>query len=133
MGIRRLDPAGVAGPASDYSLLSLVAAGVPLVWIAGQTGRHPEGEMPATALHQTMAAFENIATLLAEAGSSPSQIVHLRTYLVGRSSMDGFISGRRQVFEQWYGAEPPPTSTLAFVEGLADPRALVEIEAVAVR
>ncbi len=62
-------------------------------------------------------------------GAEPADIVHLRTLLVERSTLAAFADARSVVFAEWFGRRPPPSSTLAFVVGLADADALCEIEA----
>lgn len=132
VAIKRINPEAVPGPRSDYSLVTVVDAGHAMVYIAGQTGRRQDGSIDPESHMQAAAAFDNLDRLLLTVDSSPRNIVHLRTYVVGRVALQGFVAARSTVFESWFEGLQPPTNTLAIVSGLADPNALVEIEAVAV-
>lgn len=132
MGVQHMSPEDVAGPTGDYSLVSIAPPGRSLAWIAGQTGRDPDGSFPDSAFTQTLRALDNVASLASSIGASPLEIVAFRTFLVEREAMTAFSRARRKRFEAWYPNSPPPANTIAFVSGLADFRALVEIEAVVV-
>ncbi len=132
MAIKRIIPQGAPGPRSDYSLVSIVDAGQTIAHLAGQTGRSSDGSMDPHPRAQAAAALENLKTLLATVNSSPEGIIHTRTYLVGRDVLGDFVAAREAAFSAWFEGRNPPTNTLAIVSGLADPDALVEIEAVAI-
>ena len=85
--------------------------------------------MPEDAASQTREAFANLGALMASLDASPSDIACLRTYLTPGAQED-FYQARRQVFGDWYPAGDFPVNTLLVISGLADPRAVVEIEAV---
>ncbi len=127
---RRDQIAGVSDPTGPYSLISRVPPDHGLAWIAGQTGRGSDGSMPGTAYRQTLGALQAIEAIVEDLGALPSDIVAFRTYLVDRYDLPGFAQGREAIFSRWFPDSSPPTNTLAFVTGLADPRARVEIEAV---
>lgn len=130
MAVERLSPDGVAPPTGPYSHLAITTPGVALVWLAGQVGRRRDGTIPLDPSAQTAVAFDNLEVLFLRSGLAFSDIVHFRTYLVGRTSMPGFSRARDERFARWFGSEQPPPNTLVMVEGLVDPDALVEIEAV---
>lgn len=132
MGVQHLSPEGVAGPTGDYSLVSIAPPGRSLAWIAGQTGREPDGSFSDSAFDQTLRALDSVASLASSIGASPLEIVAFRTFLMERETMAAFSRARKKRFESWYPDSPPPANTVAFVSGLADVKALVEIEAVAV-
>ena len=127
--ILRSNPPGVSPPTGPYSLVSTVPAGTTLTWLAGQTGRRKDGAMAEDALSQTQDAFANLGVLIDATGASPSAIACLRTYLTP-GAQQGFYRGRDRVFSKWYPDGDYPVNTLLVVGGLADPRAVVEIEAV---
>lgn len=133
MSIERVSPEGVASPTGPYSHVAVTPSGVSLVWFAGQVGRRPDGSMPEGAEAQTAAAFDNLEALFVLLELSLSDVVLFRTYLVGRSTITGFGRAREARFAEWFGVSPSPPNTLLFVQGLADPRALVEIETVVAR
>ena len=127
--LSRSNPPGVSPPSGQYSLASLVPAGVALAWLAGQTGRRTDGTMAEDSVSQTKDAFANLGTLIDSLGASPSDIACLRTYLTA-GTQEGFYQGRDQVFSRWFPDADYPVNTLVVIIGLADPRAVVEVEAV---
>lgn len=133
MEIRRLSPEKASSPTGAYSTLALVPAGYELGWVSGQTGRRDDGSFAAGVAQQTLDAFRNLGSALDGIGLSPLGIVHLRTYLVGREGLAGFKESRDISLGHWFGDGDPPASTLLIVSGLADPDAMVEIEAVVAR
>lgn len=132
MTVRRFSPEGVAPPTGPYSHVSITESDVRLAWFAGQVGRLVGGGMPGSVEEQTEVAFDNLEVLLRRCGLSTHDLVHMHTYLVGRESLSGFAQARNARFSTWFGDGPPPPNTLVIVQGLADPRALVEVEAVGV-
>lgn len=133
MGIRRLSPQQASPPTGAYSTLAVVPPGHELGWVSGQTGRRDDGSFAVGVAQQTVDAFCNLGKALDGIGLSPLGIVHLRTYLVGREGLAAFKESRDSSLGQWLGDDDPPASTLLIVSGLADPTALVEIEAVVAR
>lgn len=133
MEICRLSPEQASPPTGAYSTLAIVPPGHELGWVSGQTGRRDDGSFAVGVAHQTLDAFRNLGRVLAGIGLSPLGIVHLRTYLVGRGGLAAFKESRDKSLGQWLGDDDPPASTLLIVSGLADPDALVEIEAVVAR
>lgn len=133
MEIRKLSPEVASLPTGAYSTLALVPAGYELAWVSGQTGRRDDGSFAADVAQQTLDGFSNLGRALDGIGLSPLGIIHLRTYLVGREGLPGFKESRDTSFARWFGGGDPPASTLLIVSGLADPDAMVEIEAVVAR
>lgn len=127
--LSRSNPPGVHPPSGQYSLVSLVPAGVALAWLAGQTGRRADGTMAENPVSQTEDAFANLEALIRSLGASPSDIACLRTYLTA-GTQEGFYQGRDRVFSLWFPDADYPVNTLLVISGLADPRAVVEVEAV---
>lgn len=131
MGVKRVNPPGVAPPTGSYSLVSVAPSTDPLVWISGQVGRDIEGTLADGTRQQTLRAFRNLEAILDGLGLSPLNVLAMRSYLVGRSALAEFRGARDEVIAEWFEGEPPPANTLLIVSGLADPAATVEIEAVA--
>ena len=77
---------------------------------------------------QTRQVFENIKTLLVEAGATFSDVVELTVYLTDMSLYP--ICGK---VAQEYVGDPPPAQHLIGVTALAFPELMVEIAAVAVQ
>jgi enamine deaminase RidA (YjgF/YER057c/UK114 family) len=121
------NPPGVHAPAGQYSHVATVATGSELLFIAGQVGVGPDGELRQGFEAQVRAAFENLLALLAAKGLSPANLVRLNYYL---TSSDQAVELRR--IRRDYLPDPAPVST-ALVTDLLDNGWLFEIDAVAVR
>ncbi len=123
-----INPADLATPPSNiYNHVVKVGN---TVYIAGQLARDQEGR----AMHvgdaeaQTRQVWANLETAVKAAGGTLADIVKTNTYVVGAENLPKVRAGR-------LAAQPPegrPTSTTVVVAGLADPDALVEVEAIAV-
>ena len=85
--------------------------------------------MAEGALSQTEDAFANLGVLMEACAAAPAAITCLRTYLTP-GAQQGFHRGRDRVSSKWFPDGDCPVNTLLVVGGLADPRAVVEIEAV---
>jgi enamine deaminase RidA (YjgF/YER057c/UK114 family) len=115
-----------------YSVGMMVNA-ARLLYVAGQVGVDAAGTLvgPGDAAAQTRQVLENIGHILEAAGAGFSNVVEFTTYVVGRSSVQGFIDGRNQVFPQIFPNGDYPPNTLLVVDGLVREEFLVEIKAVA--
>ena len=102
-------------PLGAYSVGMSVNAGR-LLYVAGQVGVDVSG---------------NVGAVLEAAGAGFSNVVEFTTYVVGRSSVQGFIDGRNQVFPDIFPNGDYPPNTLLVVDGLVREEFLVEIKAVA--
>ncbi|MGZ8715463.1 MAG: RidA family protein, partial [Mycobacterium sp.] len=103
-----------------------------IIHLAGQTavggdGRHdPDDDLAA----QTRKALANLTVALDAAGATPADLVALRVYVVNlERSMFPDIAAEVARFVG--DAEPPPATWIG-VTSLLSPRALIEIEGVAV-
>jgi len=100
-----------------------------VLYIAGQIpldkDRNLVGEDDIEA--QTRQVYANLRAICEHFNGALANIVKLTTYLTDRSRLSGFRKARNDVFP-----EPFPPNTLLFIDGLADERYLVEIEAIAV-
>jgi enamine deaminase RidA (YjgF/YER057c/UK114 family) len=106
------------------------ATGSRIVHISGQLPLLPdrtlvgEGDFGA----QVRQAFSNLGLALEAAGATWSDVVKLGIFV---TSLDG-LAELRAIRESVVDPERPPASTLVQVAGLAQPGAMVEIEAVAI-
>lgn len=119
-------------PLGAYSV-GMAASPGRVLYVAGQVGVDVSGTLvgPGDAAAQTRQVLENIGQILAAAGAGFSNVVEFTTYVVGRSSVQGFIDGRNQVFPDIFPNGDYPPNTLLVVDGLVREEFLVEIKAVA--
>ena len=100
------------------------------LYISGQLGLDTTGELvgDGDARAQARRAWRNLVAILEEYGATPRQLVKTTTFITHWAYRPLVAEARDEVFP-----EPPyPPSTLVVVQGLAEPRFLVEIEAIAV-
>ncbi len=77
---------------------------------------------------QTEAVLEHIRRSLAAFGAGPGDVVRTKTYVI---DMADYLKLGVPAWMNFFGDDPPASTTVG-VTALADPRALVEIEAYAV-
>lgn len=122
------NPPNVRAPGGPYSHSVEVPAGGRHLYVAGQTGTLPDGTIPDGIEAQAEAAWTNLLNVLAGAGYKLDDVVKLQTFLVRREDRDAY----NKIRSKYLGAHRP-ASTFLLVAGLADPRLLVEVEAVAAK
>jgi enamine deaminase RidA (YjgF/YER057c/UK114 family) len=102
-----------------------------LVFVAGQIGWDTHGRFAPGFIAQVRKALQNIVAVLASAGAGPEHVVRLTWYVIDmaeyRASLTALGTAYRDVMGRNF-----PTMTLVEVKSLAEPEALVEIEATAV-
>ncbi len=127
-----LIPDGVAPPGGKYTHAIRVRGGE-LLFISGQVAIDATGEFvgKGDVATQTRQVFENLGNVLKTAGGSFADVVELMYYIVGRSSVAGFMEARTAIFDEIFADGNYPTATLLVVEGLASEDFLVEVSAVA--
>jgi enamine deaminase RidA (YjgF/YER057c/UK114 family) len=121
------NPPDAYTPQAHYSQ---VARAGNTLYISGQLGLDLRGELVGLgdAKAQARRAWRNLVAILAHYGATPRQLVKTTTFITHPAYRQLVAEARDEVF-----AEPPyPPSTLVVVQSLAEPRFLVEIEAIAV-
>jgi 2-iminobutanoate/2-iminopropanoate deaminase len=98
-----------------------------LVFVAGQVGTGPDGQVVAGFGAQTRTAIGNLSGALATAGSSIERLLRVNCYLTDLSNFDELNRIYRELIP-----EPFPART-TIVTALVIPSLLVEIDAVAYR
>jgi enamine deaminase RidA (YjgF/YER057c/UK114 family) len=126
--LKRHVPGGMHPPFSKDSHGVEVPPGARLLTIAGQLGVTETGEIAQGASEQARLAFENMGKVLAAAGMGFEDIVHLNTYVTDRAHIEGYRAARAD-----FMPDPPPSSTLLIISGLANPDFKIEIEAIAAK
>lgn len=102
------------------------------VHIAGQFGCNGQGQFESDDLaDQVRQALRNIVRILAEAGARPEHIVRMTWYV---TDLAEYRAAAERIGPAWRDllGRHFPAITLVQVAGLLEPRAKVEIEAVAV-
>jgi 2-iminobutanoate/2-iminopropanoate deaminase len=93
-----------------------------LVFVAGQTGRHPvTGEVGRDVREQTRYAIERITMILATAGTSLDNVLTVLTHLTKREDLAGY----NEEYAKFFPTNKPARTTVAAM--LNFPELLVEI------
>lgn len=124
---KAITPAAIHTPLGSYNHGVLVEGPPVTLHMSGQVGMTADGHVPDTVDEQTALIFANIQAILDAAGLERRHVVKLTTYLTDPAFRQLYMPHRNA----WI-AEPWPASTLVVVKALADPRFLIEIEALAV-
>ena len=124
---RAITPPTIHRPFGSYNHGVLVEGPPPVLHMSGQVGMAADGTVPETVEGQTEVVFANIQAILDAAGLERRHVVKLTTYLTDPD----FRALYMPIRNGWI-AEPWPASTLVAVKALAEPRFLIEIEALAV-
>ncbi|MEL6425683.1 MAG: RidA family protein [Pseudomonadota bacterium] len=115
-------------PFARYSHGIEVPAGYRVVMTSGQLPVAADDTVPEGAEAQAALVFDNIATILSEAGMTLADVVRVNAYVTHRDHMAGYMTARDAAFAT---VSPPPASTLMIVGGFTRPEFLVEIEVTA--
>ena len=126
--LKRFDPATIAPPFGNYSHGVVIPAGMRVLHVSGQVGVAPDGSIPDAPEEQCRLAFSNVLGVLAGDGMGPEDLVAITTYAVAGQDLLPVRKIRREVL-----GDVKPASTFLFVSGLADPRLLIEVQAVAAK
>ena len=124
-----INPASLPAPLSNYSHAMLVPEGSRLLVCSGQLGARADGTIPEGAEAQARVCFENVRTLLAEAGMDLSDVVRINAFVTAREHMAPYMEVRNELF----AAQPWPASTLVIVSGFSKPEFVVEVEVIAAK
>ncbi len=120
-------PQKMSPPGGNYSH-GIVVSPRRLLFIAGQTAVDPGGNIVGVgdAHIQAKQVYENIETVLSDAGMRFSDLVKITTYITDVSYRESVNKVRSQYIQKDF-----PASTLVVVKGLARKEFLVEVEAIA--
>ncbi len=93
-----------------------------LVFVAGQTGRHPvTGELGKDVREQTRNTIERIKTVLEAAGTSLDNVLTVTSYLTRREDLADY----NDVYGEYFPTNKPARTTVEVM--LNSPELLVEI------
>src|SRR5436190_11957616 len=94
-----------------------------LVFVAGQTGRHPvTGELGKDIREQTRNVLERIKTILSAAGTSLDNVLSATTHLTKREDLAAY----NEEYAKYFPTAKPARTTVS-VAALNAPELLVEI------
>lgn len=125
---KRVQPPDVFEPVPGlYSQVIACAPGERFE-IAGTLPYYLDGTFDEGLAEQSVVVMDNLGRSLASVGLERSDIVRINIFT---TSMDDFLKTSLDVVFGWFG-DHRPTSTLVEVGRLANPKILVEIEAVAI-
>ena len=103
--------------------LSLATKFGNLVFVAGQTGRHPvTGEVGKDIREQTRNVLERIKTILAGAGTSMDNVLTATTYVTRRDDVPAY----NEEYAKYFPTNKPARTTVT-VASLNSPELLIEI------
>lgn len=97
------------------------------LYVGGQNGIDADGQLAEGIEAQTAQAMRNVLTVLAAAGTGPEHVVKLTIYLVDGSDPQTAFGASRSAW-----GDHRTAITVLTVAGLAQPDALIEVDAVAV-
>jgi enamine deaminase RidA (YjgF/YER057c/UK114 family) len=128
--VKIINPKGFP-PARGYSN-GILATGTRTIYVSGQIGWETDGSFASDDLaHQFGRALDNVLAVVAVEGGTPRQIAQMTVYVTDVAAYRGarVELGRiwRERFGQYY-----PAMALVEVSALVEPRARVEVQAVAV-
>lgn len=126
LSITRSNPPTVRQP-SGYTHAIEVRDAERWLVISGQIGMASDGTVPDTGGGQIDQAIANLRAVLEANAMTPANIVKLTVFLTDRALIGAYRAARNAFVGEHF-----PASTLLLVSGLADPKLVVEIEALAV-
>ncbi len=118
----------VAAPLARYSHAIEVPPDARWLYISGQVGIRPDGEVPADIESQADQAFANVIAILADAGMSVADLVKVTSFVVGSEQIPAYRNAREK-----HLGYADPASTLLVIDALARPDLKIEVEAVAAK
>jgi enamine deaminase RidA (YjgF/YER057c/UK114 family) len=124
--MRFMNPAAIAKPGGYTHVVEVTGPGR-IVYIAGQLGLKPNGDIAGDFRAQCVQAFENLKAALAAVGATFDDVVKLNNYLIDIPKNLGHY---REVRDKYVNTSQPPASTTIGIPALARPDALYEVEAV---
>ncbi len=122
-----INPAGLPDPGASRAYSHGVRVGNQL-YLAGQTGADVPAKPGMTRLEaQTRRTFEKMEAILTAAGGSLEDLVTMTVFITDIRLGDEFVRLRGDILKRDF-----PASALIGVSHLANPEALLEIQAIAV-
>lgn len=114
-----------------FSQVAMISGNHRTIYVGGQDAVDEKGDIVGKGdlKMQTEQVLANIEKALTAAGAGLENVVKWTVYIVqGQNPQEGFEVFRKK----WGNRQNPPTLTVLFVAGLANPEWLIEMEAIAV-
>lgn len=128
-GHQFLNPTDLAPP-HGFSHGAVAAEGRTL-YIAGQTGHHPDQAIDDGIVEQFARACVAVATVIDEAGGGPGDLVSLTIYTTDIAGYKDHLRRIGEAYRAVFDNHYPPMALIG-VADLFDPRAKVELVGIAV-
>jgi 2-iminobutanoate/2-iminopropanoate deaminase len=117
--------AGIAAQIGHYADAVRIPAGYGQIVVSGTPGLTPDGELPSGITAQSEQAWRNVRAILERAGSSLTDVVSIRQWLLDADDIPGYVAVRSTFIAH------QAASMLAVIPALVRPDFLVEIEVIA--
>lgn len=127
--MKELRPVGIYRRDSASYSIATKTSGTSLIHISGQVPVSGDGETvsPGDISAQCRQVFDNLRSIVSDAGGTLADICRLQTFLVRREDIAEVAKLRGEYF-----TAPYPACTSVVVAGLGNPNWLIEVEATAV-
>lgn len=102
-----------------------------VLYISGQVGMDDSGQAPADITEQTVLAYQNIKSVLAEFGAEMSNIVDETFFVTNVKEVMQNVESVFAAREAAYGQAPEVSQTLIGISALVDPTLKIEIKCIA--
>ena len=126
--LKTYNPPSISSARSNYSHAVEIPPNARTLYISGQVPVASDGSTPEAIDEQVALAFDNVRSVLAEAGMGLENVVRVNVYLTDKSYFPAFREHRNRLF-----TGHKASSTAVAIEALAHPQFKVEIEAVAAK
>lgn len=128
MSITHLNPETLhRNPA--FTQIITVEAPAKLIYVGGQNAVNTKGEIVGDDLgSQTQRVMKNMLAALEAAGAKMENVVKITIYVVQGQALEQGFAAYSQFLDQGVN---PPTISVIIVAGLANPKFLIEMEAIA--
>jgi 2-iminobutanoate/2-iminopropanoate deaminase len=124
--IKAFNPKSIAAPSGSYIHGMELPRNSRLVFIAGQTPVRPDGSIPESFEEQVELVWQRIGAVLGDAGMNYADLVKVQTFVTRQENL-----GKTSAIRKRFLGDHRATATLLCISALADPRYLIEIEAIA--
>ncbi len=101
--LKTYNPASITSSRSNYSHAVEVPPNARTLYISGQVPVAADGSTPEAIEEQVVLAFDNVQTVLAEAGMSLDDVVRVNVYLTDKNYFPAFRTHRNKLFTEAQG------------------------------